>query len=223
MKKLGLAGLLTSLVMTSAWGGVVQPTPTNLYDLFPQKNQGENGIYLQRLSPTNGLYEYLTYLDDYRFGTPGATWNIPAAVKPGNYGPGSIQVHPTAKIQMGHDYDVIIRVTLNGNYGAVRVTGYTQSTSPGDVRYYIYKGYQNYNQPIWEHWEYTSNRPFNFDLTVPYTENEQLFFAADSGGADYYDHANWCFVQFQAVPEPTTLALTFIGTGLVGLTLRRRS
>lgn len=214
VRRLCLAFLLAGLAVTSAWSGVVQPTETRLYDLFPRQNQGENGIYLQYRS-ANGSYTNLVNLGDYIFGTIGTLWNLPNAVRPGHY-PESIHAHPTAVTQCGYDRDPVIRVVLNGNYGLVKVTGSAQTASWGDVRYYIYKGAQNYNQPIWQQWNSGS-----FDLLVAYTEGEELFFATDSGSTDYNDHADWCSVRFQAVPEPATLA--FIGTGIGWLILRRRS
>jgi hypothetical protein len=219
LRKLCLACLLAGLVATSAYSGVVQPTQTSLYDLFPKQNQGENGIYLQYLSP-DGSYTNLVCLGDYVFGTIGTMWNLPNALRSPHY-PESIHAHPTAVTQCGYDRDSVIRVTLNGNYGIVRVTGLAQTASWGYVRYYIYKGAQNYNRPIWEQWNTGS-----FDLLVPYNAGDELFFVTDAGGADFNDWANWRSVKFQAVsqavPEIPATTLAFIGTGLGCLVRRRR-
>jgi hypothetical protein len=213
MKSFCLAVLLAGFIITSAWSGVVQPTQTSLYDLFPKQNQGENGIYLQYLSPNEG-YVNLTNSGDYGFVTLGTPWNIPLIVRPGHFA-NSIHAHPSAYTQCGADRDAVIRIILDGGYGAVRLTGSAQTASDGEVRYYIYKGAENYSQPIWEQWNSGS-----FDLTLEYNDGDELFLAVDAGNHDINDWANWVDVRFQAVPEPTTL--TFIGTGLGWLVLRIR-
>lgn len=213
-RKISLVLFLIGVAAVVCRADVVQLTETNLYDLFPQQNQGENGIYLQYRS-ADGSYTDLVNLQDYCFGTLGTNWNLPLIKRSSHY-PDSIHAHPTAVNAQGYDRDAIIRIVLNGNYGYVRVVGSTQTASSGDVRYYIYKGAENYNQPIWQQWGNGS-----FDLLIAYTEGEELFFATDAGETDHYDWANWRSVRFQAVPEPTTIGLAGIYLGL--LMFRRSS
>lgn len=213
MRIIALLLVAITCAAVSAQAGVVQPIETKLYDLFPKQQQGENGIYLQYLSP-NGSYTDLVCLGDYVFGTLGTPWNLPAIYRSPYY-PESLLAHPTAVTQCGADRDPVIRITLDGGYGAVRVTGSAQTASWGDVRYYIYKGAANYSLPIWN-----AMGGGSFDLLIDYSDGEELFFATDALGADHNDWANWCAVRFQAVPEPSCFAV--IAAGLGAILMRRR-
>jgi len=213
LKRIAALVLVLAWAAVSAQAGVVQPVETALYDLFPKQQQGENGIYLQYLSP-DGSYTDLVCIGDYVFGTPGTPWNLPAVYRSPYYSE-SLLAHPTAVTQCGADRDPVIRVTLDGGYGSVRVTGSAQTASWGDVRYYIYKGAANYSQPIWN-----AQGGGSFDLSIGYSDGEELFFATDACGADYNDWANWCSVRFQAVPEPSSFAA--LGASLCAVLVRRR-
>jgi hypothetical protein len=94
--------------------------------------------------------------------------------------------------------DAIIRVPLNGGYEAVVVSGRAWIASGADVRHYIYRGAGNWRAPLWETW--SADTAFN--VTIPYSPGDELFFATDSGSSPYDAWAHWD-IRFQGVSIQT--------------------
>ncbi|MEK7674817.1 MAG: LamG-like jellyroll fold domain-containing protein [Verrucomicrobiota bacterium] len=225
-----------SVVATNATGSVasseailtvipalVSGTETRLVDYFPKTSQGEHGIFLQYLR-SDGTYENLINTGDYAFTTPGMPWNIPR-VEVSDFNSGSIYVNPSAVVQVGAERDAIMRVTLWGDYGRVRVRGHAEKTG-GSMRFYVYQGAGNYAAPLWQAWDGGA-----FDLTVPYLEGDQLFFAVDAGPNDVNDWAFWRDIRFQGLGPDAVIdspvrsgeivasdTLRFAGHAIVGQT-----
>ena len=169
--------------------GLIRDTKTSLAQLFPKTTQGENGISLMSLDGSGNHFE-LSYISDYFFGSVGAPWNIPKiyAIDPVN---GIIGVEPSAVSQVGAEKDAVIKTILNGDYGKVRVTGEAYIDG-GATRFYIYKSFAGYTSPIWE-----ANNSGAFDLLVPYSDGDELFFAVDAGADDVNDWARWKNICFE--------------------------
>ena len=106
--------------------------------------------------------------------------------------PQGINTHPTAISQVGLEADTIIRITIPGEGGIVQVNG-SAGEDQGNVRFYIFKGEENYNNPLWSSWDGGV-----FNLSVPYSSGDQLFFATDAGGNDVNDWAYWSGIQLFA-------------------------
>ena len=173
---------------------LIQSTQTQLFDFFPKTVNGQNGINLQYRS-VDGSYTNLTNNGDFSFVTIGTSYNIPSIML---HSPNDIFIHPStgSSTGSGDDLDPVICVTLNGDFGKVHVSGqvYTDGSTISDgIRYYIYKGANNYDSPIWE----TSNNNGSIDLTVPYVNGEKLYFAADAGPTDYRDWGYFKNISFQ--------------------------
>jgi len=212
--------LLTFVICASVQAQIVQTSQTRLVDFFPRTQQGENGIYLQSRGPAGEYYD-LTNVADYGFLTIGTQWNLPD-LGVVSFDNGEISAHPAHTLAVGVDRDPVMRVTLNGNFGSVRITGNAYTANVGEVRYYIYKGENGYNTPIWQ-----SMGAGSFDFVLSYIAGEQIFFATDAGSSDGGDWARWTDIRFQGqvpevVPEPSSALV--LGSSLFGLipVLRRR-
>jgi PKD repeat protein len=185
----------------------VNAQSTQVFDVranFPHVASGENGVYVQILS--NGGYSDLPNVADSYFEIWDNGFPVPQIAGYTYYSstpsPNTILAHPSAITQCGLEADAIIRVTIPGIGGQVRVTGNGGMESGGSVRFYIYKGADQYNNPIWEAWNGGS-----FDFTIPYTSGEQIFFATDAGPDDYSDWAEWTdlilTIEPTSTPTPT--------------------
>ncbi|MFH1724500.1 MAG: MopE-related protein, partial [Elusimicrobiota bacterium] len=180
--------------------GLIQDAETFLADFYPMTTNGENGIRLQ-YSEANGSHGDLTNAGDYDFWTAESPWKVPRVIlwheqQPvSNIPAGAIQAHPSAVTQGGNDRDAVIRVTLDGGFDEVRVQGQGAKTN-GSMRFYIYKGQNGYSAPLWEAWEGGA-----FDLTIPYTDGEYLFFAVDAGADDVNDWSYWEDIRFQGLGQ----------------------
>ena len=182
---------------------LIQSTETRLVDFFPKTTQGENGIYLQRAQ--NGTYSNLDNFGDFTFKTTDTAWNLPIVIlgdKAGNKDNEIIQAEPSTAENSA------IRVTLNGDYGLVHVTGSAQMTkASGSARFFIYKGEYGYTEPLWQATLSGLNSD-SFDLSIPYTEGEQLFFSIDANGPDTDDWAAWNQIRFIAASDSVSPVLT---------------
>ena len=161
---------------------------------LPKNTNGENGVNLQYLS--NGVYQDLQYYVDYAFSFqfPNSPFRIPVISGYFPYGVSNpplstdtITAHPSAIVQCQGEADPVIRVTVPGDGGEVRVTG-TAGVQMGSVRFYIYKGADQYNSPIW-----SANNGGSFDFIVEYKAGDQIFFVDDADANDVNDWA-YCAV-----------------------------
>ena len=177
---------------------LIQTSETKMTDFFPKSAQGENGIYLQSRDE-NSTYYNLDYFGDYTFKTTGTPWNLPL-VMIGDKANEIIKADPSALNQVGFERDSVIRTTLNGDFGWVRVTGSTQMDTKGSARFYIYKGEDGYSSPLWE--ATPGVTPVSFDLIIPYTEGDELFFSVDAGANDIDDWAIWKNIHFAPQSGP---------------------
>lgn len=165
-------------------------------DYFPRKLSGEHGIYAQYRG-TDGLYVDLAYEQDYMFITPNVPFLVPR-VGVTDFAAGLVHAHPSAVIQVGYKRDAIVRVTLHGASGAVRVTGEgIRLAGASSMRFYIYKGAGAYSAPLWQAWDGGA-----FDLVVPYADGEELFFATDAGPNDINDWSYWRGIVLEGADTP---------------------
>lgn len=174
------------VVIQIGGGGIVQDAETRLVDFFPRTANGENGILLQYLA-ADGSYVNLRNGGDYFFYTPGYNrWNIPS-IGVNDVTSNDVFPHAAALNQCGIEADAVIRITLTGDYEAVKAFGRAWTAGSQDARHYIYKGADNHGTPIWETWSSDEQ----FDLDIPFTEGEELFFATDAGANDINDWTHW--------------------------------
>jgi len=159
-----------------------------LFDKMPKYNNGENSILLQ--ARTGNTYTNLLYLPDvgdYSFGTSSTFRHKPSITRGilgGNQPYDKLAIHsfPSAVIQTGFKADTVIRVTIPGNGKFVKIsgqTGFEGKSTVSHYRFYIYKGADQFNNPLWE-----SVGEGNFNFNVPYFANDQLFFAVEALDSD---------------------------------------
>lgn len=180
-----------------------------LLDKFPKSINGENGIFLQYRE--NDFYGDLSYLKSQNFGIPNVPFNIPF-VKVNAWGNDNyaIGVEPECLAKNNQNRDSVIRITIPGDGGTIRLTGFTglntdeatRNWGQGSVRFYIYVGESQYTTPIWQGMDKSS-----FDLTIPYTKGDQVFLAAGVGEKDIPYHGFWKNVKITGdiSTAPTTL------------------
>lgn len=194
----------------------------SVFDKFPIMRNGENGIWLQSLEGARYVdLAYITPLGNYCFGTESAEKYKPLisrvalpnpsvtsqagkpSASPLQSTPDTIYAVPSAVISTGHDRDAVIRVTIPGSGGNVRISGDACREGPGDVRFYVYLGENQYNQPLWQ-----ESNCGKFNLTIPYAEKDQVFFGVSAEGDDSKDRTYWKYLQLETIPaivQPTIL------------------
>ena len=166
-----------------------------LFDKMPKYNNGENSILLQ--ARTGNTYTDLGYvpdLGDYWFGTAPTFRHKPSITRgilPNNQPYDKLAIHafPSAVIQTGFKADTVIRVTIPGNGKFVKIsgqTGFEGKSTVSHYRFYIYKGADQFNSPLWE-----SGGGDNFNFNVPYSANDQLFFAVEALDSDDERAPKW--------------------------------
>ena len=174
--------------------GIAETDAGSVFDVyanFPRTTNGENGIFLQYLSA--GAYISLPYVQDYQFGimSTDGRFLVPHVTR----GSTNIYAHPSAVIQCGREADTVIRVTIPGSGGQVRVTGIA-GVDLGSINFYIYKGADQYSSPLWSGYNGGA-----FDFSVSYSSGDQLFFAVDAGSNDINDWSWWRDIQLTWIPS----------------------
>lgn len=213
------AVLAVVLGATAAQAITVSTAPSDVWTLFPKDAQGENGIWLQSRDGGTSTYRTLSHAGDYAWNTTGAAWGLPAITRTATAG--KITADPAAFNQVGHYRDTAIRVLLEGPIGEVQVTGSTGCDSWGDVYFYIYMGEDNWDDPLWQ-----GGRNQAFNLLVPCTSGDEIFFSVYAGAADMNDWARWYNLTVtgtQIIPEPVTLAGIGLGIAALAGYVRRRA
>ncbi|MCX6689795.1 MAG: serine/threonine-protein kinase [Methanoregula sp.] len=176
-----------------------------LFDKMPKYNNGENSILLQaRNGNTYTDLLYLPDVGDYWFGTTSTFRHKPSitrGVLPGNnpYDKLAIHAFPSAVIQTGFKADSVIRVTIPGNGKFVKIsgqTGFEGKSTVSHYRFYIYKGADQFNSPLWE-----SGGGDNFNFNVPYSANDQLFFAVEALDSDDEMGPKWKSVVLETYTD----------------------
>ena len=77
----------------------------------------------------------------------------------------------------------------------MRISGDACREGAGNVRFYVYKGENQYNQPLWQ---ITNCGKFN--ITVKYAEKEQIFFGVAAEGDDSYARTRWKLLELETSP-----------------------
>lgn len=208
------AGLAASLVAISAsavdvscpssqlWLELPRSLPLNAWDVdangspLPALGQGQNGITCEMHNTVTGVSTPLTWLffsgssGGYQcWGAPRLAFNVP-----------QIYAMPTGKRIWAHpnvNLEAVIRVTLNGEGGPMRVTGAAGSDASLSITFTIYRN--DYAHPIW-----TGGVGAAINLELNFTPGEQLLFVTNSGSAAEEDWAWWGNVQFY-VDKPIEL------------------
>ena len=193
----------------------------SVFDKFPVTLNGENGIWLQ--SRDGARYENLIYispLGNYCFGKESTVKYKPKPLitrvvlpdasqtgippnTPFPTIPETIYAFPSAITTTGYDRDAVIRITIPGNGGYVRISGDACREGSGNVQFYVYKGESQYNQPLWQ-----ASNCGKFNLTFVYTEKDQVFFGVRAVGDDSHDRTHWKYLQLETLPaivQPTIL------------------
>jgi hypothetical protein len=223
-----LAGLLFLSVVQSAWALDVT-NPVSLGSVFPKTTQGENGIWMQGRLVGTSTYTDLINVGDYNWKLYPNDTTWPGA--PHIYNSNIIRAIPSfAHLWNGNEtgdpnMDAIVRVQIEGNVSAVVLYG---STSPEASNYwtYIYKGADNWSNPIW-----TSSYEWQLiNLEIPVSAGDELFIgthrsdfnSCNFGGQD----PGWGLTLTGiVVPEPGTLSLltaALLGIGTISF-MRRSS
>jgi hypothetical protein len=192
---------------TNLWDVLPRGNPTNPWDVWPDGTpippgeQGTNGIRLQRRSgPSPSLIEDQTWLSGAAYGNnywgwgyPDGAYFIPWIVAWPTYG--DIFAHP------GYNHEGIIRITLDGPGGLVRVKGSTAVHPGGSLIWdaVIYKCAGCLSNPLW-----SGGPNENFDLVIPYESGSELWFGTWPVNSASGDWAIWRMVTLAAVPTADT-------------------
>lgn len=181
---------------------VIQNNVTKLIDYLPAEVNGENGVTFETRDEY-GNYKDMIKVDNYidkeshvYWGTDNPYYYLPAIL---NIDKDNEQflAHPSAVTNAGSNLDNITCVKLNGDYGKVNLSGTANlDGTNGSVRFYIYKGKDNYNNPLWQ-----STDGGDFNLDIPYSDGDELYFGVDANGDDLYDWAIWKNIRFQGETE----------------------
>ena len=199
-----LMQILLILGFFSLFSAHVCADTLTLFDKMPKYNNGENSILLQARS--GNTYTNLLYLPDagdYWFGTPPTFRHKPSITRgilQGNpYDKLAIHAFPSAVIQTGFKADTVIRVTIPSNGKFVKIsgqTGFEGQSTVSHYRFYIYKGADQFNNPLWE-----SVGEGNFNFNVPYSANDQLFFAIEALDSDDEMAPKWKSVVLETFTD----------------------
>jgi hypothetical protein len=199
-----------------------------IYDIrqnFPKNNQGDNGIFLQYRNVSSSIYvdlnNYNPYGEpkpinptDYIFVTPDRTdqdhYPVILGYPFNNPVPSQNQVSaaPSCTPRNTIDADAVMRITIPGHGGQVQITGSCNKDTQGNVFFTIYKGAENYSSPLWSSW----NNGI-IDITLPYSEGEQLFFATNTGGDGCPDLPYWTDLKLNVTSTITQIAIFRPSTG----------
>jgi len=200
---------------------------------FPEHIQGNSGIYLQYRNGSN----YVDLINnnpfgggglsnDYVFVNPDLTdpdhFPVILAYEYNNPVPSLNQISaaPSCTPRNNINADAVIRINLPDTGGQVQITGSCGKSSSEDVYFTIYKGAGNYSSPVWSTWNSGS-----IDVTIPYFQGEQLFFATNSGTSCGANLPYWKDLKliitpvaaFSGMPKtgqaPLTVAFTDQSTG----------
>jgi hypothetical protein len=137
-----------------------------------------------------------------------------------------ISAAPSCTPRNNIDADAVIRISIPENGDEVKITGscgvYPNPTED-NVVFYIYKGEGQYNTPIW-----TGVNGESFDIIVPYSNGDQIFFATKAGNQCLgNDLAYWKDLiletkkaqiptpEFPNILTPVTLIIGFLGAVLL--------
>ncbi|BAH06874.1 Ig-like domain-containing protein [Clostridium kluyveri] len=183
---------------------IIQDNVTKLIDYLPTTVNGEKGVTFETRDQ-HGVYKNMIKVDKYideeshvYWGTDNPYYYLPAILNV-DMDNEQFLAHPSAINNAGVNLDNITCVKLNGNYGKVNVSGIANlNNSSGSVRFYIYKGKDNYSKPLWQ-----SINGGDFNLDIPYNDGDELYFGVDANGDDLYDWAIWQNVRFQAKSNNT--------------------
>ena len=174
---------------------LVQGTEILLTNYFPEKQEGLNCVLAQYYDPQTGSYQNLEGTGNYTFINNTVENNLPLIQREDRTSD-TVIVRPAAVEQSGKRLDAVVRVALNGEFGFVNIKGHTGLKSgSGPVRFYIYKGKQKANQPIWE----SATPAGSFDFIIPYIHGEELFFTVDAGDNDIHDRSFWEGITFKGL------------------------
>jgi hypothetical protein len=214
-------GALAVLVPAVAAAATITTTPTDLYDIFPQTTQGENGVYAMHRDVATGVYTDLAYASDYNWNTPdGAVyWYIPILSRAATAG--KIGALPAGIGYSGVDRDVVMRVVLEGALPQVRITGSFGTDYWPNMTFYIYKGLGGWTTPLWAAQCPDNPQVGTFDLTIPFQSGDEIFFAVNGQGSSRHRDGFWQDVRLTGLPEPATLGLLAVGGAGLLLRLRR--
>lgn len=183
----------------------------NLFDKMPKNSNGEFSVTLQsRIENHYTTLEFLPDIGDYWFGTL-KTWKAKPVITRGifprkePYDKIAIYSFPSSVVQTGFKSDTVIRVTIPGAGQSVKISG--QGALEGKntemhARFYIYKGEDQYNKPLWE-----AVDGGNFNLNIAYSANDQLFFAVEALDSDDQLKPKWKYVVLETSAEiPSALS-----------------
>ena len=90
-----------------------------------------------------------------------------------------ISAAPSCQPRNNIDSDAVIRISIPHDGNKVKISGtcgITPNPTVDDSLFYIYKGEEHYTTPIW-----TGGNGDSFDITIPYSSGDQLFFATRAG------------------------------------------
>jgi hypothetical protein len=175
--------------------GLTVPVSASIFNVrqnFPEHNQGENGMYLQYRAGSGyvNLINYNPWLPDH---TNNAAVFVNPDLTDTDYFPtilgyeynvlapstNQISAAPSCKPRNNIDSDAVIRISIPNDGNKVKISGscgITPNPTVDNSLFYIYKGEEHYTTPIW-----TGGNGDSFDITVPYSNGDQLFFATRAG------------------------------------------
>jgi len=116
--------------------------------------------------------------------------------------PNLISAAPSCTPRNNIDADAVMRITIPGHGGLVQITGSCNKDTIGNAYFTIYKGAENYSSPVWS----TMNNG-SIDITLPYSEGEQLFFATNTGGDGCPDLPYWADLKLNVTKTPTQIGV----------------
>jgi len=184
---------------------------------FPD-DQGENGFVAQAYNPVSMAFRDLSDIGFQQFGTPEQPVNMPKAVVV--YGE-VVMLPAVNRSVYGTEWSVLTFVApsdgvydIVGNFYSWNPLG---ATTTGVIFVDDAAGSPLYSSPV------TAGSAATFALMdVNLQASQAVHFAVNGGTSDESDNTGLCGCITQAVPEPGSLAVVFVGlAGLAGIRRRR--
>lgn len=173
------------------WFDLPRSLPLNPWDVnaqgqpLPALGQGQNGITCEMHDTVTGATSPLTWLNyagAYQtWGAARIAFNVPQIYAMPNQQ--RVWAHPNTNLE------AVIRVTLSGDAGPMRVTGATGSDASASIVFTIYRN--DFAHPIW-----TGGVGATIDVSLSFTPGEQLLLVTNAGASAVEDWAWWGNVKF---------------------------
>jgi hypothetical protein len=182
----------------------VSALEVNLWDIFPQYSQGENGVYCKAYDEVNNIFRFLDYIGPYKFGTPSQSWNIPYISR--SYEPW-IVTHPGGWEFGGGQEQTFLLLSFPQQIYIDRITGSINPWDGGYIQFQIIGS--NFSGPSDNLYsQYVGGSQIDFNIG-PFSKPYQFIsFHVGPEGYSYYDTTFYkATIDYRPVPLPSTIFL----------------